>query len=73
MAGAKVTVEYLSDTYSGCETCGTSYAEGFRVSVDGKEFFTLEPLADCVGGQSFTLEDAMVRLLREWGHELEFK
>ena len=67
---AKVRIEHLSDSYY-CETCGTSWAEGARIIVDGEEVLCLEPLADCFGGQTFTEGDVLRALLRHFGHELE--
>jgi hypothetical protein len=70
---ARVKVEYLSDTYDGCELCGTSWAEGFRVLVDGEEVTCLEPIAACTSGQSFTTEDLLRAVLAHFGHELEIE
>lgn len=68
---ARVRIEHLSDSYDGCETCGSSYAEGFRVLVDDAEVICLEPLAHCFSGQSFDNEDLLRAILKHFGHELE--
>lgn len=65
-----VSVEYLSDSYGPCDSCGTSYAEGARIIVDGKVVRELTPVAHCYNGQSYGDEDILRAILEHFGHEL---
>ena len=67
---ARVRIEHLSDS-NYCETCGTSYADGARIIVDGQEAVCLEPFADCTDPAHFDSEDILRALLKHFGHELE--
>lgn len=58
MLKAKLT--YLFDEMD-CETCGTSYAEGFRIEVDGELIVELIPHAHCYDGEDY----AIGRLIKE--------
>lgn len=66
-----ILINWLSDTYDGCETCGTSWAEGARVFVDGKLALDLEPTAHCHSGAHYDQADVYDRLLRHLGHTVE--
>jgi hypothetical protein len=68
---ARVRIEHCSDMSDACELCGTSYAEGAKVFVDGVEVIDLKPVAHCTGGQHFDYEDIMRAVLRHFGHDLE--
>jgi hypothetical protein len=68
---ANVRIERLTDVSSPCETCGTSWAEGYIVFVDGQEVICKEPIASCYGGQHFSEEDLLKDILGHFGHELE--
>jgi hypothetical protein len=64
-----ITLESTSDTYD-CETCGTSWADGFKIFFDGKLAIELKPVAHCCGGDSFTPEDALVEIIKHLGHDI---
>jgi len=53
-----------------CETCGTDYATGGTVKVDGVEIVNLPAMAHCYAGQSFSESDLLVIALRKLGHEV---
>lgn len=63
-----ITIEWLSDTYDGCETCGTSWAEGARVFIDGEMALDMSPSAYCFGGAHYDQSDVYERILRHLGH-----
>lgn len=63
----EITTDY--DTYE-CETCGTDYASGGIVTVDGIEIVNLPAAAHCYAGQSFSESDLLVIALRRMGHEV---
>jgi hypothetical protein len=66
---AEVLIEYLSDSYE-CETCGTSYAEGYRIYVDGAVVRELKPSAHCFDGTNFSENDMLAAVLEHFGHKL---
>ena len=68
---SNISVEYLFDTYD-CDTCGNSYAEGFKVSKDGKEWFELTPHAHCYDGDNFTKQDLLKEILERLGHTISY-
>ena len=68
---AMIKILPLSD-HHGCETCGSTYAEGYHVTMpDGSEF-ALEPVAHCFDDQNWTETDLMVEILKRLGHEVQF-
>lgn len=54
-----IHIAWLTDHHD-CETCGSSYAEGARVTVDGVVAFELIPIAHCFGGHHWD-EDEVYR------------
>ena len=48
---------FTDEDYHDCETCGSSWAEGGRVVVDGVEIINLPARAHCFGGQNFNEND----------------
>ena len=68
----KYKIQTVFDDYD-CETCGSSYAEGFFVTEEGSPLpiVNLIPLAHCTGGKEFELSDALNQILIKLGHEVE--
>lgn len=64
-----IEVTNLWDSHE-CETCGTSYAEGYTIWFDGKIVSTLQPHAHCFDGDSYTEADLLREVVRLLGHEL---
>lgn len=67
---ANIRIEWLHDSHS-CETCGTSYAEGARVFIDGALALDLKPVAHCYDGASYYDSDVYRRILTHIGHTVE--
>lgn len=67
---AEVSVETTWDSHQ-CETCGSSYADGFKIFVDGKLIKELEPVAHCFNGTFWTEEDVLDAVLTHFGHTLK--
>lgn len=67
----KLKIIWTSDTSSDCETCGTSYAEGFKAFINDELLDEFEPHAACFGGDSCTEEEAYRRILEKLGYRLE--
>lgn len=65
----KIEIQTSID-HSECETCGSSWAYGGAVFVDGKEILSREPLASCYGSPSFSEADLLVMALKKMGHEV---
>jgi hypothetical protein len=65
-----IRIEWLSDSSSHCETCGTSYADGARVYVDDVLALDLAPVAHCFGGANYDQQEVFERLLKHLGHEV---
>lgn len=68
---ATIKIEWLTDHYDNCETCGSSYAEGARVFVDDAMVLDLAPVAHCHSGVNYDQQDVYERLLRHLGHTVE--
>jgi len=62
----RIEIETLSDVHE-CETCGSSWAEGGVVYVDGEEILRREPLAYCYGTPSYSESDLLVMALKKLG------
>jgi hypothetical protein len=67
---AKIRIEWLHDSHS-CETCGTSYAEGARVYIDGALALDLEPVAHCYDGANYYDAEVFRKTLEHLGHTIE--
>lgn len=66
-----IKIEWLTDSYDDCETCGSSWAEGARVFVDDVLALDLAPVAHCHSGVNYDNQDVYDRLLRHLGHTVE--
>jgi hypothetical protein len=65
----KIEIKTKSDSHD-CDTCGSSWAKGGVVYVDGKEVLRREPSAYCYGGPSFSEHDLLVMTLKKIGIEV---
>lgn len=65
----RIEIKTNNDSYE-CETCGTDYASGGSVYIDGFEIVNLPAIAHCYSGQSFSESDLLVIALRCMGHEV---
>lgn len=65
-----IHIEWLDDTHD-CETCGSSWAEGARVYIDGQLALDLEPCAHCYSGASYQEGDVYRRILAHLGYSVE--
>jgi len=65
----KYEIKTIHDDYD-CETCGASYAEGYQIYRDGKLVHEMKPVAHCYGGESFTVEDWAIWIIRDLGHDV---
>lgn len=65
-------IQTVFDDYD-CETCGSSYAEGFVITEEGNPLpiVNLIPLAHCTRSKEFELSDALAHILKKLGHEVE--
>jgi len=51
-----------------CETCGSSYAEGGFVEIDGEKIIDLPAFASCSGGDNYSADELLVLALHKLGH-----
>ena len=66
----RIEVVITYDDFHDCETCGSSWAVGGYVLVDGTEVVRVDPVAHCYGGTSVTEEELLVLALEKLGVEL---
>lgn len=66
----KIEIETSNDTHD-CETCGSTWAEGGTVTIDGEVVLDLEPLAHCFGGQNYSETDLLVMALAKVGIDVD--
>lgn len=59
---SKIEIEWLVDEYD-CDTCGSNWAEGAVVKIDGELVFDLSPSAHCYAGVSYSQEDIYKKIL----------
>jgi len=64
----KIEIKELTDHYD-CETCGPTYADGYLVTLNGKEILSLEPYAHCYDGTNYDLSDLIIELLKKLGYD----
>ncbi len=65
----KLEIQWLSDYYRGCETCGVSWADGARVRFDGEVVFEFIPVAHCTGGDHMTEYEVYLKVFELLGIE----
>lgn len=65
----KIEIKVLTDVRD-CETCGSSWAEGGFVYVDGVMVLERIPSAHCYNSPSFSESDLLVMALTKLGHEI---
>jgi len=66
----KLKIEWLVDDWD-CETCGSDYAEGANVWIDGVLTLELTPIAHCYDGVNYPRTDVYKRILEHLGHTVE--
>jgi len=64
---ADIKIQWLTDSHD-CETCGSTYAEGARVTIDGKVEVEMLPVAHCFGGDDYSPSDVFAAVLAHYGH-----
>lgn len=67
---ANIKIEWLHDDHD-CETCGASYAEGARVTIDGAVALDLQPVAHCFDGKNWQDDDVYKLILEKLGYTVE--
>lgn len=72
MTKLKLKIELLSDYYD-CDTCGSSYSEGARVTLDGVLLLELIPVAHCFGGDNWDEREVFAKILDKLGYDLEME
>lgn len=62
-------VTYLQDTYD-CETCGSSYADGYEIRKNGELVYTMKPVAHCYGGDNYTQDELVEWIVNDLGAKI---
>lgn len=65
---SKIEITWISDS-TDCETCGSSWAEGAIVKIDGIVVLDFTPVAACYDGSSYMPEFIYQKLFSYLGHE----
>ena len=65
----KIEITTDADT-SECDCCGTSYAEGGEVVIDGKTILSRPASASCVGSESWNEAELLVMALKKIGYDV---
>lgn len=65
-----VKIEWLSDD-NDCDTCGSNYADGARVTLNGEPLLELTPVASCFGGAHWDSADVYRLTLEKLGYQVE--
>jgi hypothetical protein len=63
-----IDIKWITDLYH-CEACGTSYADGARVSIEG-DVLEFLPSAHCYGGTDYSERTIYDAILRHLGHSV---
>lgn len=67
---ARIKIEWLADNHD-CETCGPTWAEGARVTIDGKRVLELEPHAYCYDGTDYNESQVLRKIIEVLGYVIE--
>lgn len=62
-------IKWLSDD-SDCDTCGSSYADGARVTLNGEPLLELTPVASCLGGAHWSEADVYRKIIEKLGYQV---
>jgi hypothetical protein len=67
MSEGKIHIEWLSDD-NDCDTCGSNWADGASVTLDGKSLLELKPAASCFGGAHWDRADVYRLIMENLGY-----
>jgi hypothetical protein len=67
---AKIEVTPIKDAYE-CDDCGTTFAEGYEVTIDGKPFGDYYPDPHCCKCLEYGFDTVMIDVLKHLGHDLQ--
>jgi len=65
-----IKIEWLSDDHD-CETCGSTYADGALVWLDGDLILELSPSAYCYDSTHYDEADVYRHILEKLGYEIK--
>ena len=64
-----IKIEHTFDE-SDCEDCGSSWSNGFNVTIDGEPFGDYPAIAHCYNGSNHELENVLKDIINHLGHEI---
>jgi hypothetical protein len=70
-ASKQLTISRLSDEHD-CETCGSSWAEGAEVRLNGNLILNLVPCASCFGDTSYGDSEVLLAILEHIGYAVTY-
>jgi hypothetical protein len=65
-----IHIQWLGDFHD-CETCGSTYASGARITIDGAVALEFIPVAHCFNGADYGQDDVYRALLEHLGHTVQ--
>lgn len=65
----RIHIQWLYDE-TDCETCGSSGAEGARVTLDGEQLLRLDPIASCCSPETWSDAEVYQNILGALGFEV---
>lgn len=63
-------IVFMDDSHD-CETCGSSYAEGYLIKKDGEVVVDKTPSASCFGGANYNQNEAYLELVKLTGIQVD--
>lgn len=67
-----IIIEHLEDTHE-CDTCGISYADGYRATCNGEVIDEFTPVAHCYQPMHIELEDFLIDVMETLGYKVELQ
>lgn len=64
-----IEITWQTDEHE-CDTCGTAYAEGARVRINGEDVLDLAPGAYCYDGTSYSREQVYRKIIEALGYRV---
>jgi hypothetical protein len=66
----RLIIDWLYDTHE-CDTCGATYADGARVTLNDSVILELIPVAHCTGGKTWFNDDVYKLIFEALGYEIK--
>lgn len=67
-----IYIEWLTDIQD-CETCGSSWSEGAKVTHNGEVIVDLTPRAGCFGGDNYEPSEVYEAIIKHLGYDISYE